>query len=320
METLMLLTYITFCWIIFKVFKIPVNKWSLTTAILGGVAFIGVIFMGMAYFHPGSKSARTYFVSTGIVPNVRGKITEIDVKPNVPVKKGTVLFKIDPTPYKAKVDEIKAQLAFAQKRLEDTKRLLETAGGSKFDVYEWEKEVATAKAKLADAEFDLNSTVVKAPTDGFVAHMRVRPGQMAVTMPFLPALTFVDTSSATLIAGFGPEPVQNIKPGDPAEVIFPAIPGRTFQGKVVKILPALAEGEINVNRNRNMYSLSTALPEGQIPVVIQLDKPLESLGLPLGVDAVAAVYGANEGFWSHIAIIRKILLRMLSWQYFLRFH
>jgi len=320
METLMLLTYITFCWIIFKVFKIPVNKWSITTAILGGVVMIGAIFMGMAYFHPGSKSARTYFVSTGIVPNVRGKIIEIDVKPNEPVKKGTVLFKIDPTPYQAKVDEIKAQLEFAQKRLEDTKRLLATAGGSKFDVYEWEKEVATAKAKLADAMFDLNSTVIKAPTDGFVAHMRVRPGQMAVTMPFLPALTFVDTSSATLIAGFGPEPVQNIKPGDPAEVIFPAIPGRTFQGKVVKMLPALAEGEINVNRNRNMYSLSTGLPEGQIPVIIKLDKPFESLGLPLGVDAVAAVYGAQEGFWSHIAIIRKILLRMMSWSYFLRFH
>ena len=318
METLMLLTYITFCWIIFKVFRIPVNKWSITTAILGGVALIGSMLMGMAYFHPGSKSARTYFVSTGIVPNVRGKVIEIDVKPNEPVKKGTVLFKIDPTPYQARVDEIKAQLEFAEKRLEDTKRLLETAGGSKFDVYEWEKQVATAKAQLTDAEFDLNSTIIKAPTDGFVAHMRVRPGQMAVTVPALPAMTFVDTSSATLIAGFGPEPVQNIKPGDPAEVIFPSIPGRTFQGKVVRMLPALAEGELNINRN--MYSINRALPEGQIPVVIKLDKPLKSLGLPLGVDAIAAVYGAHEGFWSHVAIIRKVLLRMMSWQYFLRFH
>ena len=216
------------------------------------------------------------------------------------------------------MDEIKAQLEFAQKRLEDTRRLLETAGGSKFDVYEWEKQVATAKAQLADAMFDLNSTVIKAPTDGFVAHMRVRPGQMAVTVPALPAMTFVDTSSATLIAGFGPEPVQNIKPGDPAEVIFPSIPGRTFQGKVVRMLPALAEGELNINRN--MYSINRALPEGQIPVVIKLDKPLKSLGLPLGVDAIAAVYGAHEGFWSHVAIIRKVLLRMMSWQYFLRFH
>ncbi len=318
METLLLLTYITLCWIIFKVFKIPVNKWSITTAVLGGVVMIGVLLMGMAYFHPGSRSARTYFVSTGIVPNVRGKVIEIDVTPNQPVKKGTVLFKIDPTPYKAKVEEIQAQLDFAQKRLEDTKRLLATAGGSKFDVYNWEKQVATAKAQLQKAQFDLDSCTVKAPADGFVSHMRVRPGQMAVTVPALPAMIFVDTSSVALIAGFGPEPIQNIKAGDPAEVIFPAIPGRTFQGKVERILPVLAEGELNINRN--MYSLNRALPEGQIPVVIKLDKPLSELGLPYGVDAIAAVYGAQEGFWSHVAIIRKILLRMMSWQYFLRFH
>jgi multidrug resistance efflux pump len=318
METLMLLTYITFCWIIFKVFKIPVNKWSITTAILGGVVLIGSMLMGMAYFHPGSRSARTYFVTTGIVSNVRGKVIEVDAKPNVPLKKGDVLFKIDPTPYKAAYDEAKAQLEFAQKRLEDSIRLQKTAGGSKFEVYRWQKEVYAAQAKLDKAKFDLDSCVIKAPADGFVAHMRVRPGQMAVTIPALPAMTFVDASSETLIAGFGPEPLQNIKPGDPAEVIFPSIPGRTFQGKVERILPALAEGELNANRN--MYSLTTRLPEGQIPVIIKLDKPFSEIGLPMGVDAISAVYGAHEGFWSHVAIIRKILLRMMSWQYFLRFH
>ena len=46
METLMVLTYATFCWIIFKVFKIPVNKWSLTTAVLGGVIMLSVISNG----------------------------------------------------------------------------------------------------------------------------------------------------------------------------------------------------------------------------------------------------------------------------------
>jgi len=314
----MLLTYITFCWIIFKVFKIPVNKWTLTTSVLGGVFMIGALLMGMAYYHPGSRTARFYFVTTGIVPNVRGKVIEIDVKPNTPVKKGDLLFKIDPTPYQAKVDEIKAQLDFAEKRLNDTIRLQQTAGGSKFDVFEWEKEVAKAKAQLNDAQFDLDSCTIKAATDGFVAHIRVRPGQMAVSIPALPVMTFVDSSSIALIAGFGPEPYQNIEPGDEAEVIFPTIPGRTFQGKVDRVIPAMAEGELTVNRN--MYSLNQRLPEGQIPVVIKLDKPFKDLHLPLGVDAIVAVYGVHKGFWHHVAIIRKILLRMMSWQYFLRFH
>ncbi len=318
METLMLLTYITFCWIIFKVFKIPVNKWSLTTAVLGGMVLIGSMLMGMAYFHPGSRSARIYFVTTPIVSNVKGKVIEVDVKPNEMVKKGDILFKIDPTPFKAEYDAIKSELEFAKQRLKDTKALLATAGGSKFDVLEWENKVLTLEAKLRKAKFRLDSCIVRAPSDGFATHIRLRPGMMAVTVPILAPMTFVDINSIALIAGFGPEPYQNIKKGDPAEVIFPSIPGMTFQGKVKQVLPAMAEGELRVDRT--MYSLNRALPEGQIPVIIELDKNITKLGLPLGVDAIAAVYGAKEGFWSHVAIIRKILLRMMSWQYFLRFH
>ena len=318
MELLMILTYTALCWIIFKVFRIPVNKWSLTTAVLGGIVMIGTVLAGMAYFHPASRSGRIYYVTTQIVPNVRGKVVEVVAKPNTPVKKGDVLLKIDPTPYQAVVDDLKAQLAFAEQRLKDTKQLAETAGGSKFDVYNWEKEVASLKAKLVKAQFDLDSCVVRAPSNGFVTHVRVRPGQMAVPIPALPVMSFVNTDSAALIGGFGQEPAQNLKPGDPVEAIFVSVPGRTFQGKVKQVVPAMAEGELNANRN--MFSFSQQLPIGEIPVIVQLDKNISELGLPLGVESTIAVYGAQEGFWSHVAMIRKILLRMMAWSYFLRFH
>jgi len=318
METLMLLTYAALCWIIFKVFRIPVNKWSLTTAVLGGVFMIGAMLAGMAYFHPGSRSARIYYITTQIVSNVRGKVIEVPVTPNAPIKKGEILFKIDPTPYQSVVDDLNAQLKFAEQRLKDTKQLAQSAGGSKFDIYNWEKEVASLKAKLVKAEFDLNSTIVKAPSNGYVTHVRVRAGQMAVPIPALPVMTFVNTDTATLIAGFSQEPIQNIKRGDPAEAVFVSVPGRSFQGKVKEVIPALAEGELNANRN--MVSFAQQLPAGQVPVIIQLDQNISQLNLPLGVDSVVAVYGAHEGFWSHVAIIRKILLRMMAWSYFLRFH
>ena len=37
MELLLIATYTALCWAIFKIFKIPVNKWSIPSAILGGV-------------------------------------------------------------------------------------------------------------------------------------------------------------------------------------------------------------------------------------------------------------------------------------------
>jgi len=318
METLMLLTYAALCWAVFKIFKIPVNKWSLTTAVLGGVLLIGHILMGMAYYHPASRKARIFYITTPILPNVRGLVTEVPVKPNVPLKKGDVLFKIDPTPYQAKVEEVKAQLTFAQKRLQDVIKLRKRAGGSKFDIEQWRKEVATLKAQLTDAMFDLNSCVVRAPSDGYVTHIRVRPGQMAVPFPIQPMMTFVNADTATLIAGFPPEPSSNIDEGDEAEVVFPAYPGMTFQGRVTKVLPALAEGELKPTQD--MVSFNRQLPQGLIPAIIELDKNISSLGLPMGVDAEVAVYGVREGYWSHISIVRRILLRMITWSHFLRFH
>jgi multidrug resistance efflux pump len=318
METLMVLTYATFCWIIFKVFKIPVNKWSLTTAVLGGVIMLSVILMGMAYYHPGSKSARTYFVTTPIVPNVRAKVINISVKPNEPVKKGDMLFKLEDTRYKSALEDLEAQLEFAKKRLIDTKELRRVAGGSKFDIHEYEKQVGSLTAKVESAKFDLESCTVRAPSNGYVTQIRARPGQMAVPLPAFPVMTFVNTDSTAFIAGFSQEPLQNIKAGNQAEVIFASVPGRSFQAHVVKILPAMAEGEISPERA--MFSFSRQLPPGQIPVLLAFDEDMSKYNLPLGIDGIAATYDMSSPFWSHVAIIRKILLRMQSWQFFLRFH
>jgi multidrug resistance efflux pump len=245
-------------------------------------------------------------------------VIEVPVKPNVPLKKGDVLFRIDPTPFQAKVDEIKAQLDFAQKRLQDVIKLRKRAGGSKFDIEEYRKQVAQFKAQLEQAKFDLESCTVRAPSDGYVTHIRVRPGQMAVPFPFQPMMTFINADTATLIAGFPPEPSSNIDPGDKAEVVFPAYPGMTFQGHVKKVLPAIAEGELKPGQD--MVSFNRQLPQGLIPAVIELDRNINEIGLPMGVDAEVAVYGVNSGYWGHVAIVRQILLRMITWSHFLRFH
>ena len=47
----------------------------------------------MNYQHPFSSVSREYFITTPVVPAVKGRIVSVDVKPNVPVKRGDVLFK-----------------------------------------------------------------------------------------------------------------------------------------------------------------------------------------------------------------------------------
>ena len=88
MELLMILTYTAICVAVFKIFRIPVNKWTLPTAALGGIFLIAGILLVMNYNHPFSKNARIYFATTPIMPTVKGRVTEVPVKPNEPLKDG----------------------------------------------------------------------------------------------------------------------------------------------------------------------------------------------------------------------------------------
>lgn len=315
MELMLILTYTALCWGIFKVFKISVNKWSMTTAILGGVVLMAVSLAGMAYFHPASVTARSYFVTTPIVANVRAKVIEVPVKPNAPLKKGDILCILDPTTYQARLDNIRAQYDFANKRLAQTRSLVEASAGSQFDVDQYETELESLENQLIEAEFNLESTIVRAPTDGFVTHVRLRPGMMAVPLPLSPIMTFVHTDEPVFVAGFSQQPMQNIKVGYDAEVLFPGIPGRVFKGRVSKILDVIAEGQLAPSSS--LLSVDPKSPEGLIPVFIEFEEDMSEFYLPMGSAGMVAVYSER---WQHVGAMRKVLFRMKSWQNFAVFH
>ena len=73
MELLLIGIYVSLCCVIFKIFRIPVNQWSLSTAALGGIIGIVLVLLLMNYNHPFSSNARIYFTTTPILPDVRGR-------------------------------------------------------------------------------------------------------------------------------------------------------------------------------------------------------------------------------------------------------
>jgi multidrug resistance efflux pump len=124
MDLLLIMTYAALAYTCFRVFKIPVNGFTLLTAVLGGVAIIGILLLAMNYNHPFSKEARFYFNTTPIVPAVSGIVVEVPVKANTPVKAGDVLFRINPEPFENAVKSKEAALAQA---VQTTKQLNATA-------------------------------------------------------------------------------------------------------------------------------------------------------------------------------------------------
>lgn len=106
MDLLILLTYAGFAIAVFKIFKFPVNGYTVVTAALGGIALLATLLLLMNYNHPFTQSARFFYRTTPIVPQVSGIVIEVEVSDLQRVKAGDPLFQIDPTPYENTVKHV----------------------------------------------------------------------------------------------------------------------------------------------------------------------------------------------------------------------
>ena len=127
MDLLLLLLYAGVCTAIFKIFRIPLNKFTVPTAILGGVVFLSVLLFWMNFKHPYAKYAKEVYATTPIIPAVSGVVTEVMVEANQEVEAGTVLFQIDPKPYQLEVERLEAKRVDVTQSVEVSKAMLTEA-------------------------------------------------------------------------------------------------------------------------------------------------------------------------------------------------
>jgi RND family efflux transporter MFP subunit len=138
----------------------------------------------------------------------------------VPVKKGQVLFEVDPRPYEIEVDRASAEVLRAEAThkkattdMERVKRLVETKSASREELENAFAEVRVAEAALmvtktglARAKLDLEYTRVTAPIDGTIVRAPLSVGN------------YVNAGTTTL---------ATIASTDPITVVFD-IDERTF--------------------------------------------------------------------------------------------
>jgi multidrug resistance efflux pump len=127
MDILLLLLYAGVCTAAFKIFRIPLNKWTVPTAILGGVVFLFTLLFWMNFKHPFANYAKEIYVTTPIVPAVSGIVTEVNVESNKLVEEGDILFKIDPKPYELEVERLEARRIDVTQAVEENKAMLAAA-------------------------------------------------------------------------------------------------------------------------------------------------------------------------------------------------
>jgi len=118
-----------------------------------------------------------------------GYLEQIPVKEGQVVKAGDVLFKVMPTLFKTKLDAEKAEAELAQLELNNTRRLYEQKVVSIQEVALFDAKLARAKAKVAQAEAELNFTIVKAPYDGIIDRLRQQQGSLVKKEDLLTTLS-----------------------------------------------------------------------------------------------------------------------------------
>jgi multidrug resistance efflux pump len=395
MEAILLGIYSFFVWLIFIKFKwLPWNTQTQVTVAIIPIVGLAVLILLLNIYAPSSADVRVYKYTVPIVSQVRGRVIEVPVEEgNRPVKKGDVLFKLDPTPYQlavnqleaqlasaeaaqrelgaslkgasakvvessraidqatAKVREVEAKLRLAQLRLQQNRELVAAGAGSKFDLEKSETdvkeldaalasargmeaqtraaeassmasrqqvqqkisaqvkgefaEVATVRAQLDNARWELEQTEVRSPCDCYVVNLQLRPGAFVAGMPLNAVMTLVETEGQ-VVALYYQNELHKVQPGDEAEFSLKTYPGRIIKAKVDSVIWAQGQGQMPASGVVPMTGV-LATPPGRYAVKFDIAHQDQPLFLAAGAAGDAAIYTQHL---AAIHIIRKVILRV----------
>jgi len=410
MEVILLGIYSFFVWLIFiKLKLLPwTTPWKVGVAIFP-VVVIAIMLLCLNVFAPTTTDVRVVRYVVPIVSQVRGRVIEVPVENNRPVKKGDVLFKIDPTPYQNEVASLKARLAseeakvgsdrtrlaeaqaklpdavsgekqlkeqqnaaagqvrvlqaslqLAQTRVKQNSELVKTGAGPRFDleqaqtnvdelnaqiaaaraaeqqvkekldgrvngelstIVQTRAQIATARAQvqvsqatvettraqLANAEYDLEQTIVRAPANGTMVNVMLRPGFFVAGMPFNEVMTLVD-DEYQIFALFGQNELHQVEPHNEAEITLDTYPGRIIKAHVDSVIWAQGQGQVDASGD--LPRTTFVPPPGRFPVKLVVADKDKDVFLAAGARGAAAIYTEHLAI---IHIIRKVLLRVQSY-------
>ena len=99
------------------------KKWPLLALVLAAILAL-ILVIWQLQTSPETNDAYVYADTIDVVPEVSGRIVEMPIRDNQRVKKGDLLFRIDPRPYQAMLDDAKARLTTLDAQIMLTQRTI----------------------------------------------------------------------------------------------------------------------------------------------------------------------------------------------------
>ena len=169
-----------------------------------------------------------------------------------------------------------------------------------------QSEVDQLSGQLEGAQWNLDKTIVRAPSDGYATNVALRKGARVANLPLSPVMAFIDTSNTLIGVEIDQIDARYVRPGQEVEVTFKFMPGHVYSGKVESVLQAIAAGQIQTSGTAVAPKAIEAAP---FVVRVKLDDEAFAKALPAGAAGTATIY-TDHVTVSHV--IRRILLRQVA--------
>jgi multidrug resistance efflux pump len=227
--------------------KTRLFNYLITLALVGFAGWAAFALYQRYIQNPWTRDSQVRANIVGIAPRVSGPIVRVAVHDNQEVKKGYLLFEIDPTDFQAQLDLATGQVQNAeanfkqqQQNLDRQTDLYKTRVNALMDFQNAQDsfdaaqaQLVAAKANMKLAALNLSYTKVCSPVDGYVTNMNTSPGTYVTAGNQLMAL--VDTDSFWVAAYFKETQLPHIAVGQKAKLTFMGYPDQPFEGVVRSI-------------------------------------------------------------------------------------
>lgn len=347
------------------------NRWMKRAIILFFVIFTYLVIADMTI--PMTSYSTVQRPVLSIAPQVSGKVVEVAVHNNQPVKQGDLLFKLEDSDYrlaehqaelalqqayqsnatlKANIAEADAELASAKVSLQESEREYhrlnklhgqDLVSEQQLDQAQTQMQASRANLKaiearktailielgedennnidvnrarnaLDNARLNLARTEIRAPQNGVISNMQLVSGMVAQSGQAL--LSLVVTGNDRITADFREKSVSNIQPGTAALIVYDALPGQLFEGK-------LASRDFGIAQGQNMANGVLATPDDsdrwvrdaqRVRVYIKQEGELPT-SLISGSKATVMVESSDSSIFRFIGHIQMRIVSLLHYVY-----
>jgi len=302
MEILLLGIYSFFVWLIFFKFKLlPWNIVSQVIVITLPIIGLTLTILLLNIAAPSSHDVRVINYVVPVNPRVSGLVTEVPIEPNRLIKKGDVLFKIDPIPYELDVKGLEAQLhqlkvqlitadanqrvmgeqlkaatgkkaavnsklTLTRQRLQQFKELADSGAGNRFDYEQAQADAANLEAELASAaasESQVREKLAARTPDGDQDEVANVKAQIARAEADLSNAKWKLSQSVHYAPTDGTVVSMALRPGAMA-VQFPAMPAMMFVENEQWILAMYHQNEVREVKPGQEAELSFKMHPGRV--------------------------------------------------------